>query len=189
MRARHAFSLSRCRCSGDYPGSFSELQKKDMSMKYCHLIMMLISMGFVACTGVVASPVDGHIQGGGPIRFEGYSISGDTSVEVLAKNQQTGAYEVIGTTVSSSEPTSHPDVATDGYHWTLDISYPGAPYVYGEGSGEFQVRVQGSSNMDVLGSNGHDCLSNQYFVQHLSLTTAWSTCKKSNAVIRARWIL
>jgi len=88
----------------------------------------VIAVAAVATTGCVTDPTNGeHFQGGNPTYFAGFAEAPGATVEVQVRNKNTNLWEVLSTTVSSSNATVYGGQTV--YHWSttgtiLDFSYP-----------------------------------------------------------------
>jgi hypothetical protein len=65
------------------------------------------------------------IDPGTPVVFQGYAENGGKTIQIEAKNQQTGAWVLVGTATSSTSGT--PWYGDTLYYWTASIQFDQLP--------------------------------------------------------------
>lgn len=168
-------------------------------------LSLVASLGLWAAACVVAPTDWDRIAPHEPIALSGYASLAGTTVRVQAKNQRTGAWDVVASFVASSTPTTLGGDTLYGWSgsllftqvntadpWRCYFSIPGSnPCQVPLPAADAQLRVlQGDGTaLTTFDEAGLDCV-----VDKLSEGKGWLVsgyeCRDANSpVINLRWVL
>lgn len=168
-------------------------------------LCLVASLGVGASACVVAPTDWDRIQPSEPIAMTGYASLAGTAVRVQAKNQRTGAWDVVATYTASSTPTTINGDTLYGWSgsltftqvnnadpWRCYFAIPGSnPCQVPLPAADAQLRVlQGDgSALTTFDEDGLDCVIDKVG-QGEGWLAAGYACRDANSpVINLRWVL